>query len=86
MTINHYHKKRVYLKKYIHLKRKVSKIRKDNRNYEVLTKKLNNYKRQFYQSKIDDIIENWNNYEYCPGRKCHRALTGLIKTLNEIQH
>jgi len=82
---NHYLEKRNFLKKYILLKRKLSKKRKTSSSYEILRREANEQKKQFYNSKIDDILENWNNYNYCPGRKWYRAVQGLVKTINELK-
>jgi len=81
--VDHPLEKRNFLKKYVKLKRKLSKKRKTSSSYEILRRDANEQRRQFYSSKIDDILENWNNYNYCPGRRWYRAITGLVKTINE---
>jgi hypothetical protein len=83
MVTNYYLEKRTFLKNYIKLKRKLSKKRKTSSSYRILREEANEEKRKFYNAKIDDILENWNNYDCCPGRRWRRAITGLVKTINE---
>ena len=65
------------------MKRKLSKTETTSSKYDILSREATEKKRKFYNSKIDDILENWNNYKCCPGRRWYRAITGLVKTINE---
>jgi len=84
VAINHYNEKRFFLKKYARLKKKIFKTKESSRGYESIRQEFLEQKRQFYNKKIDDIVENWNNYDYCPGRRWYRAITGLAKTIDEL--
>lgn len=85
MVTNHYLEKRTFLRKYIRLEKKLSRTKKTSSRYSSLKNEAIEEKRKFYNSKIDEIITNWNEYGYCPGRRWHRAIMGLVKTVNEIQ-